>query len=247
MREVIEHHGCGQSPKHRGHLIDHGAVDVELHVPAKFGDAFRERLDHFGRDSARTRVRKAEANATDTASVICLELGIRDRRRDDSNAARVRPELRYRVEGHSVVGGIIAGLHDDNTRRPNPLLQQPVVLHGCVRRCHPRVRWHGKARWVVGVHVAVGGIGWRPELGRFGADRVRHLLGVTLLNVGSRGHCRDCPNRGSLDKRTTCNHFFLPICLGFNEAIHSAEHSEGRRVVPVAGNERAVTHSTNVR
>src|SRR5262249_17398706 len=49
--------------------------------------------------------------------------------------------------------------------------------------------------------------------GRLGADRIRHLLGLTLANVDSRGGCRDRPHRGSLDEGATCDHFFLPHCL----------------------------------
>src|SRR5262249_50413246 len=41
---------------------------------------------------------------------------------------------------------------------------------------------------------------------------------VTLPNVDSRGRCRDCRHRGSLDESATCDHFFLPICLDLNEA-----------------------------
>src|SRR5207249_8142987 len=37
-----------------------------------------------------------------------LQLGIRNRRRDDGDAARVRAELRDRVERHPVVGGVVA-------------------------------------------------------------------------------------------------------------------------------------------
>src|SRR5262249_49653304 len=122
-------------------------------------------------------------------------------------------ELRYRVESHPVVGCIVAWLHNDDARCPDPLLQQPVVLHGGVRRRHPRVRRHREAGRVVGVHMAVGGIGRRLELGRRGADRIRHLLGLTLANVDSRGGCRDRRHRGSLDEGATCDHFFLPSCL----------------------------------
>jgi hypothetical protein len=210
VREMIEHHRRGQAPQQRGHLVDHLALHVELHVPAEIGDALRQRLDHLGRDRARARVGEAEADAANAAGMKGLELGVGDRRGDDRDAARARRELRDRVERHPVVGRIVARLHDDDARRPDPLLQQPVFRDGGVGRRRPRVRRHRKAHRVIDVHVAVGGVGRRLELGRLGAGRIRHLLGVASPGVESRGGCRDCRHRGSLDERATCDHFFLP-------------------------------------
>src|SRR5207302_4188431 len=75
---------------------------------------------------------------------------------------------------------------------------------------------------VIGVHVAVGGIGRRLELGRLRADRIRHLLGVALAWAEGAGDGQGC---GSCHECATIDHGILPVARAYWRAVFSVSRS----------------------
>ena len=104
----------------------------------------------------------------------CFRLGVRNVRMDDRDAAGIGAELRYGIERHLVVGGMISRLHHHHAGRAVAFLQQAVVCHRRVGDRRPR-RDLRKAR-VVNVHVAVGGVRWRLQLRPRRPCGMRHYL-----------------------------------------------------------------------
>jgi hypothetical protein len=160
------------------------ALDVELDVPAQLDHALRERLDHVDLHHRGDGIAEGEADAADAAGVQRFQLGIGDARVQHRHAARIRAELRDRVERHTVVDRVVARLDDDGAGGADALLQLAVMRDRGVRRRHAVARRHRKARRIVDVHVAVAGVGRRLELRRLGTRGVRHRLRAARPDAG---------------------------------------------------------------
>ena len=108
-------------------------------------------------------IAEAEADAANAAVVQPLQFGVGDSRdAGPRRRAHCGAELRDRVERDLVVGGVVARRDDDDARGADALLQQPVVRDRRVRGRDPVARRHRKARGIVDVHVAVGGVRRAP-------------------------------------------------------------------------------------
>src|SRR5215468_6576417 len=129
MAQMIEHRLRRQTPQKVRVGDDIVAVDIELHMPAEFVDALRQRLDHVPSDHG-VRTAEGKTDAADAGIVEAFQFRISDGRMHYRHTSRTRAQLLQCIDGDAVVGGIVAWLYNDNTRGAGALLQKPVVRHG---------------------------------------------------------------------------------------------------------------------
>jgi hypothetical protein len=204
-----------QASQQIGIFGDLRAVQVELEVPAEIDDALPQRLDHVPGDDGVGPARQGKADAAYSGLVERFQLRVGDRWMDDRDAPGARPQLCQRVDRHAIIGRVVARRHHHDPRRSRALLEQPIVLHGGIFRPRAARTILGKAG-IVDVHVAVGGIRRRFDLGRLDAERVGHRrLGAAHARpqrAGS-GQCRRSGQKGPTTDGSFIHGAAPVICL----------------------------------
>ena len=135
---------------------------MELHVPTEVVHAFRQRFDHFEIGDCGGGIKEGKTNPADAPVRHFLQLGIRDIGMDDSDSPGIRQaELGDTIERDSVIRGVGAGRNNHGPRRPNPLLEKPILLHACVGH-EPLSGPGGRKAVVIDVNVTVARIRQAP-------------------------------------------------------------------------------------
>jgi hypothetical protein len=154
--QMIEHDARRQPLEQRLVLNDLRGGPVQLHVPAKFVDAARQRLDHAEVDHRLFRRVQRETDPADAAVVQRLQLRVGHVGPQHADAARMfAAKPGDRIERNAVVDVVKAWRDDHRTAGADALLETFAVIVGtCVRNEFARRTRAHEAR-IVYVHMRV--------------------------------------------------------------------------------------------
>ena len=133
------------------------AAHMDLHVPAQFVHAPRQRLDHVERGGRGRGIELGEADAAHATGVETPELAVADVGMHHRDPARGVAELGDGVQRHRVVDRIHSRRHDHDPSHADAPLQQPVLGDGAIG-LHARLRPLRREARIIDVHVAIAGV-----------------------------------------------------------------------------------------